>query len=90
MVEGEQRAGTPERRDHLVGHEQHVVLVADLPDAREVVVLRDDDAAGALHRLGQEHRDGVGPLTQNRLFELVGRRDALTHARRGLVAIRVG
>ena len=89
VVEGEQGAGAAEPGDHLVGDQQHVVAVADLADAGEVVVLRHDDPARPLDRLGQEHGDGVRPLALDRPLELVGGRDALAYPGRRLVAIGV-
>ncbi len=89
VVEGEEGAGAAEAGDDLVGDEQHVVAVADLADAGEVVVLGHDDPARPLHRLGEEHRDGVGALPLDRPFQLVGGRDALAHPRRRLVAVGV-
>ena len=45
LLEGEEGAGAAEAGDDLVGDEQHVVAVADLADAGEVVVLGHDDPA---------------------------------------------
>ena len=90
MLEGEHPPRAPETGDDLVGDEQHLVLVADFPHPTEVVVLRDDHAARALHGLSDEHRDRVGAFAQNRLLELVGRGNALTYPRRGLVSIGIG
>ena len=52
-------------------------------DAREVVGGRDDHAAGALHRLGDEGRHRAGAFLQDRLFQLVGCGHAKAHARVG-------
>ena len=90
VLEREEAPGAAEAGDHLVGDEQHVVPVADLPDAREVVVRGNDDAAGALHGFGDEHRHGVGSLAQDGPFELVRGGHALALAGRRLVAVRVG
>ena len=90
VLEREQAPRAAEAGDHLVGDQQHVVPVADLADAREVVVRGDDDAARALHGLGDEHRHRVGSLAQDGPFELVGRGHALALAGRRFVAVRVG
>ena len=90
MLEAEPASRAAEAGDHFVGDQQHVVLVADLADAREVVGGRDDDAAGALHRLGDERRDGVGAFAQDRLFELVGRRHAEADASVSVLTKRYG
>ncbi len=82
MLEREHPPGAAEAGDDFVGGEQHLVLVADRTDACEVVVLRHDHAADALHRLGKEHRHGIGALPQDRLFELVGGRDTLADVSR--------
>ena len=68
MIQGKEGARSPERGDHLVGDQQHVILVTDFSDTRKIVVLRDDDAARALDRFSQEHPDRVGPFAQNGLL----------------------
>ena len=90
VVEREQLAGAAESGNHFVGHQQHVVAVADFADARKVVVLRRDHSAGALHRLRQEHGHAVGPLPLDGALQLVGRGHPLAHPRRCLVPVRVG
>ena len=74
MLQREPLPGPPEPGDDFVGGEEHVVPIADLADAREVVIGRDDDAADADHRLGEKHRDGVGAFADDRLLQLVGDR----------------
>ena len=59
VVAGEGLAGAAEAGLDLVGGEQHVVLGAEVADAAQVAVRRDDHAALALDRLDQD-RDGVG------------------------------
>ena len=61
-----------ERADHLVGDEQHVVLVADLADPLEVAGRRREAAAGVLHGLEEDGGDGVGTLELDRLGDAVG------------------
>ena len=61
-----------EGADHLVGDQQHVVLVADLADPLEVAGRRREAAAGVLHRLEEDRRDGVGALELDRLRDPVG------------------
>ena len=90
VLQPEPAAGAAEAGDHFVGDQQHVVARADLADAREVVGGRDDDAAGALDRLGDERGDGVGALAQDRLFELVGGGDAEADARASVLTNRYG
>ena len=75
VVEGlrpEHRPDPAEGADHLVAHEQHVVLVADLPDPLEVPRRRREAAAGVLHRLEEDGGDGVGALGLDRHRDLVG------------------
>ena len=72
VVAGEHRPDPAERADHLVGNQQHVVLVADLANPLEIAGRRRDGAAGVLHRF-QEHRgDGVRALELDRLGDAVG------------------
>ena len=75
VLEGEPLPGPAESRDDLVGGEEHIVPVADLADAREVVIGRDDDTADPDHWLGEKHGDGVGAFAQDGLFER-GRRQS--------------
>ena len=71
----EHRAEPAERADHLVGHEQHAVPVADLPHAREVAVGWNQTAARVLYRL-QEHRgDRLRSFEDDALLDLVGDRE---------------
>ena len=81
VLQPEPAAGAAEAGDHFVGDEQHVVARADLADAREVVRGRDDDAAGALDRLGDERGDRIGAFAQDGVFERIGRGDAEADAR---------
>ena len=62
----EHRAEPPERADHLVGHEQHAVPVADLAHALEVALGRHEAAARVLHRLEEHRGDGLGPFEEDR------------------------
>lgn len=91
VLKSEHLAGAAEPRDDLIGHQQHVVLVADLANARKVVVLRHDGAAGALNRLRDEHGHRIGAFLEDGLLEFVRGRDALAPGtRRGFVAVGIG
>ena len=90
VLQAEHLSRPAEAGDDLVGDEEHVVLVADLADAREVVVLRDDHPARPLDRLRDEHGHRVRPFAEDRLLQLVRGRDALALAGRRLVAVGVG
>ena len=57
--------------DHLVGDQQDVVLVADLPDALEVALLRRDAAACVLQRLEDHGAHRLRPLEEDPLLDLV-------------------
>ena len=83
-----------ERADHLVGDQQHVVPVADLPDPLEVAGRRREAAAGVLHRLQVDGGHGVRPLGLDRLVDPVGRPPAellrrVAGVRRAPVEVRV-
>ena len=58
--------------DHLVGDQQHVVLVADLADPLEVAVGRDEAAARVLDRLEDHRGDRLRPLEDDPLLDRVG------------------
>ena len=55
-------AKATEAADHLVRDHQHIVLVQNRLDCREVALGRHVDAARAHHRLGDEGADRVGAL----------------------------
>ncbi len=67
---GEPRAGAPEPGDHLVGDEEDVVLGEDCLNLLEVALGRQEDAAGAHDRLGDEGGDGIGALALDHLLEI--------------------
>ena len=69
VLEREPLAGPAEAGDDLVGDEEHVVLVADLPHQREVVVGRVEHAAPAVDRLGDEGGHRVRTLAHDGLFQ---------------------
>jgi hypothetical protein len=81
-----------EAGDHLVGAEQDPVAVADRAHTLEVARGRRERAAGVLHRLEDDHGDGLGTGLHDRLVEIVEehRRELLLGlAGRPVVAIRV-
>ena len=94
VVAGEHRADPAVRADHLVGHQQHVVLVADLADALEIPWRRREAAARVLHGFEEDRGDGVGTLELDRLGDAVGavptERLCRVEARRRPVEVGVG
>ena len=60
VLAAEPLAGAPEAADDLVRREEDAVAVDDALDLGPVGARRDDDAAGALHRFGDEGRDFIG------------------------------
>ena len=74
-------ADAPEAGDDLVGDQRDPVLVAQRAQAGPVAVGRDEAAAGVLHRLGDQHRDGLRPGLDDRALDLVQQ----PRAERGLV-----
>ena len=91
MLEPEPAAGTAKAGDDFIGNQQDVVPIANLADTGEVIRRWNDDAAGTLHRFSDERRHRVGAFAQNRLLELICRRDP--DAYRGIArdeSIRVG
>ena len=65
-------AGAAEAADHLVDHEQDVVLAEHGLDLLEIGRWGDDHAARAHHRLGDEGRDRVGSLLEDQPLQIVG------------------
>jgi len=70
---------------------QHVVLAAHRLDLFEIGPGRHDNAARALHRLGEERGDGVGAFRLNQRIELIreSRREQLLALTRLRVAVGV-
>jgi hypothetical protein len=64
-------AEPPERADHLVGHEQHVVAVADLAHALEVARRGREAPARVLHRFEEHGYDRVGAFALDGDLDLV-------------------
>ena len=93
-------ADAAERRHHLVGNEQDVVLLAEVAHALEVSRWRRHHAARRLDRLGNEAGNGVGAQFGDLVLELLdqlvselGLRHALALAviiRRGQVVDEAG
>src|SRR3954451_4326288 len=72
--------------DHLVGDEEHAVLVADLAHALEVALRRREAATRVLHRLEDHRRHRVRSLELDPLGDLLGGIEPLGVA----VAVGVG
>ena len=77
-------ACTTETGDHLVGNQQHLVLIADFPDTRKIVVLRYYHATSALDRFGNEHGDRLGAGLLDCFFQFVCRVDT------AVLAVKIG
>src|SRR5580693_6812633 len=80
MLEAEPAAEPAEAADHLVADQQNPVLAADGLDARPIALRRDDDAAGALHRLADEGRDILRADLEDAVFHRLS--GALAEGRR--------
>ena len=72
-------SGAGKAANHLVGHEENVVLAQQRLHLLEIALRRNDCAAGAHDRLGEEGGDGV------RAFRLDERLERLGHARGELI-----
>ena len=81
MFETEPLSRAAESRDHLVGNQQHVILVAYLANSGKVIVLRHDQTPCALHGFGDEGRNGIRTFAEDRFLELIRRRAALAEGR---------
>ena len=91
ILAAEPFAGAPEAADHLVGDQQDVMLAADALDLRPIGRGRDDHAAGALDRLGDEGGDLVRADLLDRALELARRPQAEFLGRRvAALAIPIG
>ena len=75
-LRGEHLAGAAEAGDDLVEDQQHVVAVADLAQARQILGRRRGDAAGVADRLDDHRGDGLRPLQLDDPLDLVDAGDA--------------
>jgi hypothetical protein len=76
MFEREPFAGAAKTCDDFIGNEQHFIFIADRAHKREIIIRRDDHAAHAHDRFGDERRNGIRALAQDRFFQ--GTRRSLT------------
>ena len=77
LVDGEPLAGPAEAGHDLVGDVDDAVAVAEVADAGEVAVRRDEDAGRAGDRLEDEGRDRARALERDDLLEVLERALAL-------------
>ena len=72
MLQPEHTAGAAKTSDNLIGHQQHIVLVAYLANTREVIILWHEHTTSALDRLCNKHRYCFGTFFEDLLFQFVG------------------
>ena len=68
--------GAPKTCDGLIGNQDHVVLLANLPDPAEIARVRCEAATGVLDWLDKEGSDGVRTFEENCLLNSVRRPQA--------------
>ena len=86
-----QGAGPAHAAHHLVGDEQHPVVVADLADAAEIARRRRHAAQGrAGHRLRDKGGDGLGPQAEDLPLQLAGDPLAVLLERLALPLVAIG
>src|SRR5262245_11035956 len=91
MIKAEPPTQPPETCDHLISDKQNAVLIANLANARKVVVLWNHKTTCALNGLCDKGCNRICAFAKNRLFQFVRRCAALTdRGITGHVAIRVG
>ena len=69
VVDREPAPGSAEAGHHLVGDHEDVVTVADLADALDVAVGRDEDAVRPDDRLEENRRDRVGAFVADDILQ---------------------
>ena len=69
VLDREPPAGAPETRHHLVGDHQDAVAIAELANALDVAVRRNEDAVGADDGLEEDRRDRVRSLVHDHVLE---------------------
>ena len=77
VLEAKHFSGSAKAGDHLVRYQQHIILIANLPDAGKIIILRNDNTAGTLNRFGNKHGHCIGAFLQNFLLKFIGGRNAL-------------
>ncbi len=90
MLQPEHTAGAAKAGDNLIGYQQHIVLVAYLANAREIIILWYEHTTSALDRFCNKHCDCFGTFFEDLLFQFVGSGYPLTGGIIGrLIQIRV-
>ena len=75
-LRGKHVSGASETCDGFVGDQDHVVLLANLPDPAEIARVCCEAASGVLDRLDKEGGHGVGTFEENCLLDSVRRPQA--------------
>src|SRR5947207_2916217 len=71
MIGGEPFSGSAEAAHHFVADEEDSVTIADLAQALEIAIRRDDDAVRSCDRLDENRGDGLRSFVHQCLFDLV-------------------
>jgi len=93
VVDAEPLAGPPEARHHLVGDEQHALIVADPPQPRHVLLGGYEDAVGADDGLDEDGGDVPRALHLDDLPDVLDAPDVaagVLQAEGAAVAVAVG
>ena len=77
VVHREGRTQAPEAGDHLVEYQQEAVLGADLAQALEVALGRDQHARGTGHGLDDHRGDGGSVMQRDQPIEVFGKLHAV-------------
>ena len=72
LLRGERRAGAAEAGDDLVEYQQDAVPVADLAQALQIALRRNQHAGRAGDRLDDDGGDGRGIVQRDEPLELIG------------------
>src|SRR5579872_3421992 len=63
--------------DHLIGHQQNPIVIADPLDLRPIGIRRNDDPSGSLYRLANEGGNITRPQPLNLLLQSTGSLQAI-------------
>ena len=85
IIDRKRRTKTAETGDDLVEDQQYVVLGADLAQALQVTLRRDEHTGRSGHRLDDNRSDVGGIVQGDNLFQIIGKLDTIFR-----LAARVG
>ena len=69
MIRAKHGSQSPKPCDHLIDHQQNIMLLQHLLNSRPIARRRRNDPSGPKHWLSNKGGDGIGALARNHLFQ---------------------